>query len=83
MTEETVGINSRAACLVDGPVDDYESWDGEPFSEIHQTEEALCVPRSRVLILKCASCTSRTYRTEAIDNNSREVMLLMSGAWKT
>jgi len=26
VTAETVGTDCQAACLVDGPVDDYESW---------------------------------------------------------
>lgn len=43
MVEETVDIDSRDACTVDEPMDDYQSWHEEPLSEIQQDEEALCV----------------------------------------
>jgi len=40
VTEVTVGVDSRVAGLVDGPTDDYESWDGE-FAEALTGEAVL------------------------------------------
>ncbi|KAF9779861.1 hypothetical protein BJ322DRAFT_346991 [Thelephora terrestris] len=61
ITTQTVGT----ACLVDGPIDDYENGHGKPLSEIHTDETAL------------------TYGTETSPAENREVVLLISGAWKT
>ena len=41
MTEVTVGIDSQAACLVDGPTDDYEGWNGEIAEELLEEKAVL------------------------------------------
>jgi len=48
VAEATVGVDSQAACLVDGPTDDYESWDGEPAKELLKDNAVLCVHKLRV-----------------------------------
>ena len=41
MTRVTVGVDSQAACLVDGPSDDYESWDREFDGELLKDKAVL------------------------------------------
>ena len=48
MTEVTVGIDSRAACLVDGPADDYESWDRELSGDLLKDKAVLYVDDLRI-----------------------------------
>ena len=43
MTEVTVGIDSQAPCLVDGPADDYENWDRELAGKLLKDKAALYV----------------------------------------
>jgi hypothetical protein len=80
-TEEAVGIDRRAACSIDGPTDDYEIWHEEPSPEIQKVKEALCVPKSQMSTKP--HILPRTFRTEAVNGGSPEVVLLISGAWKT
>jgi len=44
----TVGIDSQAACLVDGPTDDYESLEGELYENLHKGNAVLYVDDLRV-----------------------------------
>ena len=56
MTEDTVRVGPRAVCLVDGPMDDYDSFDRETVSpEVIRERKVLCVPGSHVLMLKRGS----------------------------
>ena len=48
MTKVTVGVDSQAACLVDGPTDDYEGWDGEIAEELLKDRTVLYVDDLRV-----------------------------------
>ena len=43
-----MGVDSQAACLVDGPIDDYESWDGEFAEELSKDTVVLYVDDWRV-----------------------------------
>lgn len=44
-----MGVDSQAACLVDGPADDYESWDGELAKGFLGDETVLYVDDLRFL----------------------------------
>jgi hypothetical protein len=48
VTEETMGIDSQAACLVDGPIDDYESWREELPEEPYKDKTMLYVHGLRI-----------------------------------
>ena len=43
MTEETMGIDFQAACMVNEPTDDYEIWNGDLPDELHKHKTALYV----------------------------------------
>ena len=43
MTGVTVGTDSQAASPVDGPTDDYESWNGELYGGLHKGKAVLYV----------------------------------------
>ena len=61
VTEVTVGMKSRAACVVDEPVDDYEIWHGKPPSETQLGKEALYAPDPnlgvRISLIYCSELT--------------------------
>ena len=48
MTEEVVGIDSKATYLPDIPTDDYESRSGELFDKFHRDKLILYVDDSRI-----------------------------------
>ena len=73
-----MGVDSRAACLTDGAIDDYEIERGKPC----QDETALYVTGLQNLSLRWIITLPRKYRTEAT-TESREVVFLVSGAWNT
>jgi len=77
-------MDSQAACLVDGPTDDYESWD-EEIAEDFLEEEAVLYAHYLLVPWrgKIFDVSFRQYRTEATITESREVVILLSGAWKT
>jgi len=70
-----VGIESQAACLVDGPTNDYESWD----MELHEGQGSTVRGCLRVSWVDSFDAPLRQYRTEAAISESREVVILMSG----
>jgi hypothetical protein len=79
-----VGIYSQAVCLIDDLVDDYERWYGEIPETPDKTERVLYVPGSCNSCAKLSDIVLRRYRTEAsAASERREVMMLISGAWKT
>ena len=83
MTKDTMGIDFQAACLVYGPTDDYESWNGDLPDQLHKHKTVLYV-YGRVFLMRNESHTpARQYHTEVTATESHEVMILMSGAWKT
>ena len=43
MTKDTMGIDFQAACLVYGPTDDYESWNGDLPDELRKHKTPLYV----------------------------------------
>ena len=43
MTEETMGTDFQVMCRVDGPTDDYESWDQGLLYELHNHKTTLYV----------------------------------------
>ena len=79
-----MGTGSQTACLLDGLTDDYEIWNGELPETLRKDKSMLYVP----YLPNCKA--ERSYRllsvhqTEASTGaESREVVVLMSGAWKT
>jgi hypothetical protein len=43
MIEETMGADCQASYLVDGPIDDYESWHGKLPTELHKDKATMYV----------------------------------------
>ena len=43
MTEVTVETDSQVECLVEGPTDDYEIWNGELYDGLHKSKAVLYV----------------------------------------
>ena len=83
MTEETMGTDFQATCLVDGPADDYENWSVDLPDELHKHKAALYAHGRWILMRNESYILVRRYQTEANVAESREVTILMSGAWKT
>jgi hypothetical protein len=69
VTEETVGIDSQAACLADGPIDDYDSWSGELPEELRKDKPMLYVHVLR--ISEGGSCL-----TSCLDSTRLKLLLL-------
>jgi len=82
VTEVAVGVDSEAVWVMDGPTDDYESWDGELNEDLRQCEVELYVYNLTDSRGGRFSMTFRQYRTEAAIAQSRQAVLV-SGAWKT
>ena len=78
-----MGIDSDAARLVDGLTDDYEIWHGELPKALHKDKSVLYVPGLRKSKVGRSHIPPRKYKSEAASTEGREVMVLMSGAWKT
>lgn len=82
--EETVGVDSQAACLMDGLLDDYECWDSGCLGSPGKDRTALYVPGSCGLQVERSHVLFRQYRTEAAaTTGNREAVVLTSGAWRT
>lgn len=79
--EEPVGIDSKAAPLVDGLTDDYECWHGEAPPK---DNSALYVCGLWNFQSEISHVLLRKHQTEAATTvGGRQVVMLMSGAWKT
>ena len=82
--EETVGIDSQAACLMDGLTDDYECYHGEHPETQRKGKGTMYVSVSWNSSVEVSHTLLRKYQTEsAATAGSCEVVVLMSGAWKT
>ncbi|KAF9649996.1 hypothetical protein BDM02DRAFT_1687210 [Thelephora ganbajun] len=81
ITTQTVGADSQVACLADGLTDDYEYWHAP--ETLHADETVLCVLDMSILGYNKSHILVRKCRTEATAAGSCEVVMLMSGAWKT
>lgn len=66
ISTHTVGMESQAACMMDGLADDYEYQYGEHPEALHKGKTVI-----------------KHYTEASAAAESREVMVLMSGAWKT
>ena len=79
-----MGTGSHTACLVDGLTDDYEIWNGELPETLCKDKSVLCVSRLRDCKVERPYLLLRVHHTEASTaTESHEVVVLMSGAWKT
>ena len=82
--KETVGLDSQAACLIDGLIDDYECWNGELPEMLHKVKKVEYVLGLWYSNLGCPHVLFRKYKTEAASTSeSCDVVVLMSGAWET
>ena len=82
--EDTVGVESQAACLMDGLADDYEYWHGEHPEALHKGKTVMYVLGLWVRGSEVSHMLLRKHYTEASAAvESREAVVLMSGAWKT
>lgn len=82
--KETVGIDSQAACLIDGLIDDYKCWNDELPETLRKVKKAVYVPGLWYFDIGYPHLLFREYKTEAAaTSESCDVVVLMSGAWKT
>ena len=82
--KETVGIDSQAACLIDGLIDDYKCWNDELPETLRKVKKVVYVPGLWYSNVGYPHALFREYKTEAATTlESRDVVVLMSGAWKT
>ena len=79
-----MGTGSQTACLVDGLTDDYEIWNGELPETPRKDKSVLYVTYPRDCKVERTYLLLRVHQTEASTAaQSCEVVVLMSGAWKT
>ena len=79
-----MGTGSQTACLLDGLTDDYEIWNGELPETLRKDKSVLYVSCLRDCKVEGPHLLPRVHRTEASTGaEGREVVVLMSGAWKT
>ena len=70
--------------MMDGLTDDYECWDGERPEAQREDKTVVYVPGPWNSRVELSQIWPRKYRTEVITAmESREVVVLTSGAWKT
>jgi hypothetical protein len=82
--KETVELDSNAAPLVDGLTDDYELGSGDIPGTQHKDDSFLYVLVLWDSRVEGSHVLSRTHQAEAaVAVKGREVVILMSGAWKT
>ena len=82
--KETAGINSEPARLMDGLADDYEYWDEGLTENPHKDKPIPYAPRSSHSGVERAHVLFRKHHTEVATNaEGSEVVVLMSGAWRT
>ena len=82
--KETVGTGSQTARLLDGLTDDYEIWNGELPETLRKDKSVMYVSCLRDCKVERRYLLPRAYHTEASTGaESREAVVLISGAWKT